>query len=74
MKCPACTSDDQRVMSTRDGIAKVTRLRCCNACGHRWNTVEIEAQNLTRMESAVKAVRAFTSFSKEIDDATPAHS
>ena len=73
MKCPACSSDEQRVMSTRHGATKVTRLRCCTACGHRWNTVEIEAQNLTRMESAVKAVQAFTSLSKELDDVSAAH-
>ena len=73
MKCPACSSDDGRVMSTRPGTTKIARLRCCNACGHRWNTVEVAADNLARMESAVKAVRAFNSLTKEIEDAEAAH-
>ncbi|CAN5713129.1 hypothetical protein BH10PSE18_BH10PSE18_07850 [soil metagenome] len=73
MKCPDCGSEDQRVMSTRPGATKVTRLRCCNACGRRWNTIEVDAQNLARMESAVSAVRAFTNLSKELEDAAPAH-
>ncbi len=74
MRCPACTSTEQRVLSTRSGDLKITRLRCCDACGHRWNTVEIDAQNLTRMESAVTAVRTFTSLSKELENAAAAHS
>lgn len=74
MKCPACTSTEQRVMSTRNGDLKISRLRCCDACGHRWTTVEIDAQNLTRMESAVAAVRTFTNLSKEFGDAAAAHS
>lgn len=73
MKCPACTSTEQRVMSTRSGESKITRLRCCEACGHRWNTVEIDAQNLNRMESAITALRTFNSISREIEDAAPAH-
>ncbi|MFM9926932.1 hypothetical protein VLK31_28375 [Variovorax sp. H27-G14] len=74
MKCPACTSTEQRVLSTRPGDARITRLRCCDACGHRWNTIELSAQNLTRMESAVAAVRTFTSLSKEFEDAAATHS
>lgn len=73
MKCPACTSTEQRVLSTRSGDSKITRLRNCDACAYRWNTVEIDAQNLNRMESAVAAVRTFTSLSKELDDAAAAH-
>lgn len=73
MRCPACTSEDQRVLSTRPGASKVARLRCCNARGHRRNTVELEAQNLARMESAVKAVRTFTTLSKELADAEAPH-
>lgn len=64
MQCPACSSPDDRVMSTRVGA---------NACGHRWNTVEVDAQNLARMESAVQAVRTFTSLSRELENAAPAH-
>ncbi|MNV50631.1 transcriptional regulator NrdR [compost metagenome] len=74
MKCPACTSTEQRVLSTRPGESKITRLRCCDACGHRWTTAEIDVKNLSRMESAMAAVRTFTSLSREIEDAAPAHS
>lgn len=73
MKCPACGSEEQRVLSTRHSAAKVVRLRCCDACGHRWNTAEIDVQNLSRMESAVQAVRSFASLSKELDDAAASH-
>lgn len=69
MKCPACTSTEQRVLSTRTGDSKITRLRCCDACGHRWNTVEIGAQDMQRSQSAVTAIRAFMSACKEIEDA-----
>jgi len=73
MQCPACTSEDQRVLDTT-GASKMARLRCCNTCGYRWNTVELEAQHLARVESAVKAVRTFTTHSKEIADAEATHS
>lgn len=73
MKCSACGSEEQRVLATRPGETKVTRLRCCAACGHRWSTIEIDAQNLSRMESAVRAFRTFSTLTKELDDAAPAH-
>jgi len=72
MKCPACTSGENRVMTSRSGSAKISRLRCCGACGHRWTTVELDASNLARMESAVDAVRAFATLSKEISDGATA--
>lgn len=68
MKCPACTSTEQRVLSTRTGDSKITRLRCCDACGHRWNTVEVSTQNYRRLEAAAVAMRAFIGACKEIDD------
>lgn len=74
MKCAACTSEEVRVMTTRHTDSKVMRLRCCSACGHRWTTVEVDAQNLSRMESTVKAFRAFATLSREIEDAAPSHS
>ncbi|SEA49723.1 hypothetical protein [Variovorax sp. YR216] len=60
-------------MSTRSAHSKVVRLRSCDACGHRWTTVELDAQNLTRMESAMTAIRSFARLSKEIDDAAATH-
>ncbi|MES2187985.1 MAG: hypothetical protein V4505_25765 [Pseudomonadota bacterium] len=73
MKCPACCSDESKVATTKHGPARVSRLRDCIACGHRWHTVEVDAQNLARMESAAAAVRTFASISKELDDAAAAH-
>ena len=74
MRCPACTSDLVRVMSTRPEPSKIIRLRSCLACGHRWTTHELAAQDVQLMQSAVKAVRTFADLSREIDDATAAHS
>ena len=73
MKCPACTSEEQRVMTTRPGPNKIVRVRCCDACGHRWNTTEIDTTRLTKMEVAANAVRSLFSLSKELDDAQTAH-
>lgn len=74
MNCPACTSPENRVMTTKPGEEKIGRLRCCSACGHRWTTVEMAQHSLQHMESAVKAVRAFHSLSKEFEDAEATHS
>lgn len=68
MKCPACNSEEQRVMTTRPGPTKITRLRACNACGHRWTTAEIDTQSLSRMETAANTVRSLFSLSKELTD------
>lgn len=67
MKCPACTSDEQKVMSTRMGADKIIRLRSCAACGHRWPTMEISSAAVSRMEQAIQVVRSFTVLSKELD-------
>lgn len=69
MKCPVCTSTEQRVLSTRTSDSKVSRLRCCDVCGHRWNTAEIGAQDLQRLQTAFAAMRTFLNACKEIEDA-----
>lgn len=69
MKCPACTSEEQRVMSTKVGPEKITRLRSCCACSHRWQTVELSTTNVSRMEQAVQVLRSFGTLSKELDAA-----
>ncbi|WP_418131404.1 hypothetical protein [Variovorax sp. 278MFTsu5.1] len=73
MKCSACESTDQQVLSTRQSAAKVTRLRRCCACGHKWTTVEMAADNLTLLEKAAKALKQFATLAKEIEDAAPSH-
>lgn len=67
MKCPACTSEDQRVMSTRQGPDKIVGLRCCDACGHRWPTMELSTASISKMEQAVQVVRSFSTLSKQLD-------
>lgn len=68
MQCPACSSPQHRVLHTRTGQSKITRLRSCDACGARWTTFEIEAATLNRMEKASAAVRAFSALLREFDD------
>ena len=68
MKCPACSSEEQRVMTTRPGSTKIVRLRACLACGHRWTTAEIETTSLNQMETAANTVRSLFTLSKELHD------
>ena len=68
MKCPACSSEEQRVMTTRPGSTKIVRLRACLACGHRWTTAEIETASLNQLETAANTVRSLFTLSKELHD------
>ena len=68
MKCPACSSEEQRVMTTHPGPQKIIRLRACEACGHRWNTAEIDTTSLNQMEIAANTVRSLFTLSKELHD------
>ncbi|RUR65870.1 hypothetical protein EJP67_02225 [Variovorax guangxiensis] len=68
MKCPSCSSSEQRVLHTRTGDAKITRLRGCAVCAHRWTTVEIDAGMLSRMEKAAAALHAFAAACRDFDD------
>ena len=40
MRCPACKSEDLRVLETRDLEDAIRRRRECAACGHRFTTLE----------------------------------
>jgi transcriptional repressor NrdR len=40
MRCPACHSDDLRVLETREGDKTIRRRRRCEACGRRFSTTE----------------------------------
>lgn len=73
MHCPACTSDENRVLSTRSMPDKVVRLRCCEACRHRFHTTELTSDTLTTMNQAVAAVRSLSAISSQLN-AAPAHS
>jgi len=40
MRCPACNSEDLRVLETRDADEAIKRRRRCESCGNRFNTTE----------------------------------
>lgn len=42
-QCPSCGSTDSAVIDIRyrPSLKRVVRRRCCEACGCRWNTVEV---------------------------------
>lgn len=40
MRCPRCTSEDLRVLETRDRDQVIRRRRECAACGRRFTTTE----------------------------------
>jgi transcriptional regulator NrdR family protein len=43
MNCPKCDHDMSKVLITRrDTVETIVRRRCCDGCGHRWYTVEVE--------------------------------
>ena len=42
MNCPKCSQDDHRATSTNSKLAdQIMRRRVCQACGHKWYTVEL---------------------------------
>ena len=42
MQCPKCSHDHHRVSSTNGQLTDQTmRQRMCEACGHKWFTVEV---------------------------------
>ena len=51
MRCPACSSDDTRVIDSRlgDAGATVRRRRECQACSHRFTTFERFERELPRV-------------------------
>ena len=59
MRCPACSSDDTRVIDSRlgDAGATVRRRRECQACSHRFTTFErIQLRELTVLKKSGKKV------------------
>lgn len=40
MRCPACHHEDSRVVDSRESGEGIRRRRACQACGHRFSTVE----------------------------------
>ncbi len=50
LTCPECDATGARVVDSRAAEAMdlpaIYRRRCCAGCGHRWNTIEIDADLL----------------------------
>lgn len=42
-RCPSCSSNTTCVKDTRFAEGQRRRTRLCSGCGHRWNTVEVDA-------------------------------
>lgn len=58
MNCPLCQHERSRVIRTTYG-ADIRRVRCCDGCGHRWVTVEVEEATVRRareIQAQVKAI------------------
>lgn len=49
MLCPKCDSNT-KVLDTRFDVDCVTRKRCCLSCGHKFVTVEVDADWLERIK------------------------
>lgn len=41
MKCPSCGGSICVISTRKTDPDTISRLRSCNACGHRWTTAEI---------------------------------
>lgn len=55
--CPACGGGASTVPETRKRGGRVRRVRRCAACGHRWATVEIGADEERRYMHLARAMR-----------------
>lgn len=54
MKCPVCGSRSNRAVDSRPEEDCNNRRRMCSDCGHRWNTIEIDADQWGIVMSAFK--------------------
>lgn len=52
-RCPKCNSVRQRVVDTRDRNNLRWRKRKCIACNHKWETYEVEARVIDRLDRLV---------------------
>ena len=50
--CPTCSSPDSKVVDSRSTGPDQQRRRQCEACGARWNTVEVNRVYLAELERA----------------------
>ena len=80
LRCPCCGSLDFRVCNSRDfahssvgaDVASMPfvrppyRRRHCNACGHRWSTIEVAIDDLPKFDTAMR-IRAVLRIAEELD-------
>jgi transcriptional repressor NrdR len=57
MNCPICNAPDARVMRTLDQGATIERRRRCDKCGHRYDTLELDAQQIEKLKSLQETLR-----------------
>lgn len=50
MSCPLCRHDENHVIRSRERDGEVHRLRQCDRCGHRWQTIELPATDVERIK------------------------
>jgi transcriptional regulator NrdR family protein len=55
MSCPLCHHDEDHVIRSKERNDTVHRVRQCDRCGHRWQTVELpvaDVERIRRIEAA----------------------
>lgn len=57
MICHLCSAEHSRIVRTLYG-KDVTRVRQCNSCGHRWKTIEVDAETVKRAREVQAKVKA----------------
>lgn len=57
MRCPICSEDALQVLRTVDEGYVIARKRKCTKCGHRFNTLECDAQEMERLKSLRQTLR-----------------
>lgn len=57
MDCPKCGSGNGYVMDSRRAGGTVKRRRRCLDCGHRYSTMEVDAEKLRELERTVAVLR-----------------
>lgn len=56
MTCPVC-GGNTKITDSRGNVESVRRRRECRECGHRFTTIEIEADLLQNLEKAKEGKR-----------------
>lgn len=64
LKCPACLSRSVRVIDSRPDLEghTVRRRRGCSACNHRWNTREVDVEDIQSFEEVDNIIQELDDF------------